>query len=147
MIEPQAMTSENFRTWKFSQERADKIKDALWSRMTWVLAIYGAIFAFLTNEKIQIVTFPVGSFFEVSKPESAVGIGWLGVLLSVSTILMFYDGMKHIQFNWDRSTTVAGDTPETGLWKKYVRARVPLYLVLCVNIIALVGFVVLIMFA
>ena len=146
------MDDKEFRAWKHFQDRADKIKDGLWSRMTWVLTIYGAIIAYLTNDKIKAVVLDADSFFRVCKPELAIGIGWFGVFLSTSTIFMFYDGLVHIQSNWSQSQEVRGDTVTKDakksmrdaicrFYKKHINARVPLYIVACINIIAFVGFV------
>jgi hypothetical protein len=88
--------------YKFHNERTEEIRTRLWTALTWLAGVQGAILA------LQQQQFVEGVNIKGSLPSFmlAVGLAVVGFVLAFYMILIVEDGTKHIESNWHSSDVV-----------------------------------------
>ena len=85
--------------WKYFEDRADNVKEAMFTSVTWVIgfaaAVFGFIFAALVNFEGGAVT--------LKSPRGALGASIIGLVLCVYALLLVREAKGHILANWDRA--------------------------------------------
>src|SRR5687767_10045011 len=85
--------------WKYFQDRADKVKEAMFKTLTWIVgyaaALLGFIFLALTNYDRAKASVPLA--FAITLAAAA------GLVVCIYSWLMLSEAAKHIQRNWKRS--------------------------------------------
>src|SRR5690348_113150 len=79
--------------YKFHQERTEKIRTRLWTTLTWLVGVQGA----LLGLKEQPLVF---TGIDIKDRTVTIAFGYILAFLAVYTILVVTDGTKHIESNW-----------------------------------------------
>jgi hypothetical protein len=85
--------------WKYFEDRADNIKEAMFKTLTWIVgyaaALLGFIFLALTNfDRLQA---------SVPLPSAITLAAAAGLVICLYSWFMLSESAKHIQRNWQRS--------------------------------------------
>jgi hypothetical protein len=85
--------------WKYFQERADDIKEAMFRTITWTTGIAAALLAFMFTSLISFDPAKAKISHFVAALAAAVG----GLIVCFYSVLALREARKHIQANWDRA--------------------------------------------
>lgn len=85
--------------WKYFSDRADTIKDKLWTISTWIFAILIAIIGFIVNTIANFES--INAFF--TSPWLFLVLSLFAVIICIYNFIIIFDYGKHIQNNWDRA--------------------------------------------
>jgi hypothetical protein len=83
--------------WKYFQDRADNVKEAMFHSVTWSIGFAAAVFGFIITTRLDL------SKWRFTAPESVAGASFLGFLLCVYSLILVEESRKHILSNWDRA--------------------------------------------
>jgi hypothetical protein len=95
----------DFELWKYFSDRADGLKDKLWTFVTWLLGLMGVLLGFLTDTSTRLTSFGSDGL-TVSSAWPALVLSVVGVLLCLLTLMIIVDYGQHIERNWDRAGRV-----------------------------------------
>lgn len=97
-----------FALWQYYQDRADQIKERLWSTGTWLIAVGTAILAIpFTTDLLDITNDALP--LQMVMPVPVLFVALFGSLVSVYSIAVVRDYSKHIQSNWRRADYIKSD--------------------------------------
>jgi Co/Zn/Cd efflux system component len=100
-VEPQYILKDDdyLKLWIYFEDRADKIKEAMFKTLTWTIGLAAAMLGFIFVKLTE---------FEAAK--AAVELRWVVIVTSLAGLViclycwfMLRESGKHIQSNWDRS--------------------------------------------
>ena len=94
---------EYIELWQYFSDRADTLKDKLWTIATWLLALAGGLLAFTFSQEFVLFA-PAG--LSARQPLPALALACAGILVCLFSFLVIDDYGKHIQRNWDRAGVV-----------------------------------------
>lgn len=94
--------SSSFALWQYYQDRADQIKERLWSNGTWLIAMGAAILAIPFTADLVMVTSDALPL-RVAKPVPLFLIAVFGILVSIYSFAVVQDFVEHIESNWIRA--------------------------------------------
>jgi len=87
--------------YKFHNERTEEIRTRLWTALTWLAGVQGAI---LVLQQQQLVVKGVN----ITEPLPSFMLAVVGFVLALYMMLIVSDGTKHIESNWHSSDVVLG---------------------------------------
>ena len=82
---------------KFFQSRADSIKSAMLTAVPWMLTVVAGFISYRIKEGI------LGGASNAAKPETAITLGIVSLLISTVALLVTREFCNHIKLNWARS--------------------------------------------
>jgi hypothetical protein len=90
---------ENREYWRYFSDRANELKDNLWTQVTWLLGLVGALIAFVVDQ--EIVSWS-GDGMLLVKAWPALLLGFVGIGLCLFGTVLIFDAGDHIKRNWLR---------------------------------------------
>ena len=94
--------------WQYFSDRADTLKDNLWTQVTWLLGLAGALFVYIVDQ--EIISWSIDGGLLI-KAWPALLLGLVGVLLCIFALLLIWDTGKHINSNFSRQEHFSNDIP------------------------------------
>src|SRR3989304_1138576 len=79
--------------WRYFSDRADTLKDNLWTQVTWLLGLAGALFVYIVDQ--EIISWSIDGGLLI-KAWPALLLGLVGVLLCIFALLLIWDTGKNI---------------------------------------------------
>ena len=139
-----SVKNDKFEVWKYFEERADKLGERLWSTGTWLIGLLAATVSLPFAAKF--IEFPATGFpVRVTQRIPVAFIAVFGIALCLYSYHALLDLREHIEGNWRRSTYALTDKWEQPDWGG--RKRHGWNILLGVGVLALVAFVILLIFA
>jgi hypothetical protein len=89
-----------YKQWEYFSQHADDIKDRMWSTGTWLITLQTALLAYMVSQGFVVFDEPT---LKIVKPFLTRYASIIGVLLSIYSIIVMSDYIKHIHDNWNRS--------------------------------------------
>jgi hypothetical protein len=80
--------------WKYFQERADNVKEAMFNSVTWSVGFVAAILGFIMTTQVNVAD------LSVAAPKAVIGVSLIGLLLCVYSWIVVLESKKHIRRNW-----------------------------------------------
>ena len=84
---------EYIELWQYFSDRADTLKDKLWTIATWLLALAGGLLAFTFAQEFVLFV-PAG--LSTRQPLPALALACAGILVCLFSFLVIDDYGKHI---------------------------------------------------
>ena len=99
------LTPAKYDLWKYFEDRADRLRERLWTTGTWLTTILIAVLALpFTVKFIQVeATKPLTlqpAVQSVQSPIPLLTVAVFGFAFSVYALFVLHDLQKHIKFNW-----------------------------------------------
>ena len=85
--------------WKYFQDRADNVKEAMFNSVTWVIGFAAAILAFIFA---TLVDFNVEAL-RFKHALSVLGASFIGIVLCGYSAVLVLESKQHIKANWKRA--------------------------------------------
>jgi len=109
IINPQDFDKDDYiHLWQYFSDRADMLKDRLWTMATWLFGLNSALLGFIFGTPL-IAFDSVGS--AVRAPAFVLALALAGCVLCLYAFVLIYDYGKHIQRNWDRAGRLSAELP------------------------------------
>ncbi len=89
--------------WKYFEDRADDIKEAMFNSVTWALGFSAAVFGFIFTQLFDMSGLTL-SYLDLKSPIAVVFASLVGLLLCAYSVILVFESKKHILRNWDRAT-------------------------------------------
>jgi hypothetical protein len=83
--------------WEYFQSRADDVKEAMFTSVTWSIGFSTAILGYI----IYTLVNPI--YFKVFSPRALVVTSIIGFLLCIYTYILVHESRKHIRRNWEHA--------------------------------------------
>lgn len=94
--------------WQYFSDRADVLKDRLWTMATWLFSLNSALLGFIFGT--PLIAFDSASS-TVRAPAFVLALALAGCVLCLYAFVLIYDYGKHIQRNWDREERLSTKLP------------------------------------
>jgi hypothetical protein len=108
-IEVQDFSKDDYmHLWEYFSDRADMLKDRLWTMATWLLGFNSAILGFIFGTSL-IAFDSTGS--TIHAPAFVLALALAGCILCLYAFFLIYDYGTHIQRNWDRAGVFKAKLP------------------------------------
>jgi hypothetical protein len=91
--------AEYIKLWQYFSDRADMLKEKLWTISTWLLVLASGIIGFTLKEEFIVL----GPELSAPAPWSAFVLSLIGMLICAFGFLVILDYGEHIRGNWDRA--------------------------------------------
>jgi hypothetical protein len=88
--------------WKYFEDRADNVKGAMFTSVTWALGFSAAIFGFIFSTLLDLKEMTLFDL-KPKSPEAVFLASVVGYLLCLYSVIMVRESRKHILRNWERA--------------------------------------------
>ncbi len=85
--------------WKYFEERADRVKEAMFSTVTWAIGFAAAILGFIVAKLIDFES----AWFKLRHAGLVLGASAAGIALCVYCWILVGESKKHMIRNWNRA--------------------------------------------
>ena len=99
---------DNISLGQYFSDRADMLKDRLWTMATWLFGLNSALLGFIFGTPL-IAFDSAGS--AVRGPVFVLALALAGCVLCLYGFVLIYDYGNHIQRNWDRAGRLSAELP------------------------------------
>lgn len=99
---------EYMHLWQYFSDRADMLKDRLWTMATWLFGLNSALLGFIFGTPL-IAFDSAGS--AVRAPAFVLALALAGCVLCLYAFVLIYDYGEHIRRNWNRADRLSAELP------------------------------------
>ena len=86
--------------WKYFQDRADNVKEAMFNSVTWTVGLAAAILGFIFA---RFVKYSGTATLELNEPWFTLVASLVGLVICVYAGILIVESKRHIEDNWERS--------------------------------------------
>lgn len=104
----QVRPEEIVHLWEYFEDRADMLKDRLWTMATWLFGLNSTILGFIFG--MPLIAFD-SAVSAVGAPTFVLALALVGCVLCLYAFVLIHDYGKHIQRNWDRANRLSAELP------------------------------------
>ncbi len=112
--------------WKYFEDRADQIKERLWTTATWLISVQAAFLTVLFGAKILQFGAASPLQFSICLPIPAFLLCLFGVCISAYSRIVIIDAASHVTKNWRRANQISEEFDSITPYGEFWGARIPL---------------------
>ncbi len=115
----------DYDLWKYFQDRADQIKERLWTTATWLISVQAAFLTLLFSAEILQFTMDSPVQFSICLPIPAFFLCLFGVGISGYSLVVIDDAATHVTKNWVRANQLLQELANVKPYSEYPGFRIP----------------------